>query len=245
MLAALPNELWLRSFSFLNEEDLFNLATVNRNFLSISSVDELWHPHCIRRWRGKQNVKRFVVKKKDDNVGKEQKVNDGRVGYITNLMQQYPSISNKSSPNSYFGSLVDAFSSLHRQRLSNNNANLPTPALNMGNMMHEPKYWKESWILAEIDSRRTDMTREELVYFKWQLVYNDQPSQMGLRQFNADGTYTSAYLGTTEWSLSNNHLMFAGMSLRVKKNTKTWGYVIGTKGQDPTIYYSVDTDEDA
>ena len=99
--------------------------------------------------------------------------------------------------------------------------------------------------MAEIDSRRTDMTREELVYFKWQLVYNDQPSQMGLRQFNADGTYTSAYLGTTEWSLSNNHLMFAGMSLRVKRDTKTWGYVIGTKGQDPTIYYSVDTDEDA
>eukprot|EP00970_Alexandrium_tamarense_P014979 scaffold4548_cov270-Alexandrium_tamarense.AAC.1 len=89
------------------------------------------------------------------------------------------------------------------------------PSLNMGSLMHEPSSWKEAYLMAEIDSRRQTMAREELVHFKWKLVYNGGPSRMGLRQFEANG-----------------------MSLAVERDENTWGWVIG-KGQR-TVYYSVE-----
>ena len=207
---SLPNELWIRSFAYLNEKDLFNLANVSRNFLSISSTDELWQVHCHRRWKGKQNVERFT--KKDYEGGG---VNDGR---LTCNIRQF-------------------------------STHMP-PAINTGNrfnvwqvekLIHEPKSWKESYILAEIDSRRKVITREELVYFKWKLIYDGSPSQMGLRQFSEDGTYWSPYMGTCEWQLNYKCLMFAGMALQVERNADTWGWVIG-RGER-TVYHSVECEE--
>ena len=59
--------------------------------------------------------------------------------------------------------------------------------------------WKEAYIMAEIDSKRTIFTPEELIYFQWQLIYNGTPSSTGLRHFNPDGTYDSPYMGTSAW----------------------------------------------
>ena len=203
---SLPNELWIRSFAYLNEKELFNLANVSRNFLSISSTDELWQVHCHRRWKGKQNVKRFT--KKDGEGGG---VNDGRVSTV--IMQQY------YHPRP-----------MHLQQ-----------AIMGAGSLHKPKSWKESWILAEIVSRRKFMTREELVYFKWKLIYDGSPSQMGLRQFSEDGTYWSPYMGTCEWHLHGQQLVFAGMILQVERNAVTWGWIIG-RGQR-TVYHSVECEE--
>ena len=209
---SLPNELWIRSFAYLNEKDLFNLANVSRNFLSISSTDELWQVHCYRRWKGKQNVKRFM--KKDAEIGRV--VNDGRLGsdvmQVINLLQ-YSTTINVGEGN------ISSHS----------------------NLIYKPKSWKESWILAEIDSRRTLMTREELVYFKWKLIYDGSPSQMGLRQFSEDGTYWSPYMGTCQWQLNYKCLMFAGMALQVERNADRWGWVIG-RGER-TVYHSVECEE--
>ena len=77
----LLNELWIRSFSYLSEKDLFALGQVSRNFLIISSTDDLWKPLCNRRWKGKQNIKRFVRKECEEGI------NDGRVTYCTDLMK--------------------------------------------------------------------------------------------------------------------------------------------------------------
>eukprot|EP00584_Thalassiosira_punctigera_P021585 CAMPEP_0172567406 /NCGR_PEP_ID=MMETSP1067-20121228/115812_1 /TAXON_ID=265564 ORGANISM="Thalassiosira punctigera, Strain Tpunct2005C2" /NCGR_SAMPLE_ID=MMETSP1067 /ASSEMBLY_ACC=CAM_ASM_000444 /LENGTH=56 /DNA_ID=CAMNT_0013358753 /DNA_START=39 /DNA_END=206 /DNA_ORIENTATION=- len=46
----LPNELWIRSFSYLDESDLFLLGCASRNFLTASSADSLWEECCRRRW---------------------------------------------------------------------------------------------------------------------------------------------------------------------------------------------------
>ena len=97
--------------------------------------------------------------------------------------------------------------------------------------------------MAEIDSKRRSMTPEELVHFKWQLIYDGSPSGLGLRQFDANGMYWSPYMGMCEWVLRDGdgqHLMFVGMSLLVERNEKTWGWIIG-EGQR-TVYYSVEVD---
>eukprot|EP00571_Detonula_confervacea_P002949 CAMPEP_0172314122 /NCGR_PEP_ID=MMETSP1058-20130122/21747_1 /TAXON_ID=83371 /ORGANISM="Detonula confervacea, Strain CCMP 353" /LENGTH=82 /DNA_ID=CAMNT_0013027905 /DNA_START=407 /DNA_END=652 /DNA_ORIENTATION=+ len=82
--------------------------------------------------------------------------------------------------------------------------------------------------MAEIDSQRTVMAREELIHFKWQLIYDGSPSQMGLRQFQENGRYWSPYMGMCEWvlrgQLGGQHLVFAGMTLLVERDLNTWGW---------------------
>ncbi len=92
--------------------------------------------------------------------------------------------------------------------------------------------------MAEIDSRRTVMAREELVHFRWNLLYEGKPSQLGLRKFNENGSYWSPYMGVCEWILHGRQLLFAGMALTVERDPRNWGWIIG-KGQR-TVYYSVD-----
>lgn len=94
--------------------------------------------------------------------------------------------------------------------------------------------------MAEMDSRRPCMTREELIHFKWQLIYDGSPSRMGLRQFDPNGTYWSPYMGMCQWVLSGTHLMFAGMSLFVERDVNSWGWVIGRNQR--TVYHSVAAD---
>ncbi|KAL3826240.1 hypothetical protein ACHAXA_006268 [Cyclostephanos tholiformis] len=210
--SALPNELWIRAFSYLDQRDLFALGNVSRNLLSASSADSLWEVACRRRWRGKHNVARFARKAKDGRTGGgvRDEENDRGTGRCSGALRRL---------------LLDD----------------PTrmPPLNVdGSVMHDPRSWKESYILAEIDSRRRFMSREELVSFRWQLIYDGSPSKMGLRKFNEDGTYWSPYMGLCTWILHGQRLIFAGLSLSVERDENTWGWIIG-RGQK-TTYYSVE-----
>ena len=182
----LLNDLWIRSFSYLSEKDLFALGQVSRDFLIISSTDDLWKPICNRRWKGKQNIKRFMRKEGEEGI------NDGRVTYCTDFIKQLYSGSSELPAQcvrhvpkfSTIEALIEGFF-------------IELPAINMGSLMHTPTSWKESYIMAEIDSKRTKISKEELVHFKWKLIYDGRPSVNGLRQFNADGTYHSPYMGLT------------------------------------------------
>lgn len=207
--AALPNEIWIRSFAYLDSHDTAIVGYVSTKFLSLSSADSLWETHCRRRWVGKQNVERFVCKSGREGDGREY---NGRVEYCMRLLSH--------------------FELTHM------------PPINMemaGLRMHEPISWKESYIMAEIDSRRILMTTEELVHFRWKLIYDGNPSQLGLRKFNENGTYWSPYMGICEWFLGDNRLSFAGMTLLVERDPITWGWVVG-RGQR-TEYFSVDEED--
>jgi len=115
------------------------------------------------------------------------------------------------------------------------------PPLNMASLMHKIKSWKESYIMAEMDSKRPYLSKEELVYFKWKLIYDGRPSNMGLRQFNADGTYHSPYMGVVNWGLEDNRFSFAGTSLKIERDANTWGWIIGKN--ERTMYRSVDEND--
>jgi len=97
---------------------------------------------------------------------------------------------------------------------------------------------KERLQCSLYDSKRPLITPAEIVYFTWKLYYNGEPSQMGLRNFNADGTYNSPYSGLCEWTLQDNHLVFMGVVLPVVRNPHNWGWIIGSGCR--TVYYSIE-----
>ena len=105
--------------------------------------------------------------------------------------------------------------------------------------------WKHKYARIVEDSHRTVLTREELCHFDWQLVYNGQPSRLGLRRFHENGIYYSPYAGPVEWRLQENRLHFMNMALPIQRNlgkhTGEWILGLGYT----SVYYSVEpTEED-
>ena len=103
--------------------------------------------------------------------------------------------------------------------------------------------WKQRYAWAAYDGQRQIISREEICYYSWRLIYNGCESKLGLRKFMEDGTYHSPYAGLCEWTLSdhNRRLVFMGMSLPIERDLETWGWVIG-KGS-ATAYFSVSGSE--
>lgn len=218
----------------------------------MSSVDSIWEDKCIKRWKGKQNVKRFLPKQTTqtqtfngrvtyyrDRILHHQR--DARFLWVTNndddAVLQF--MSGGVSPVFPLVNMAEYHAALSSHRILNTRGPL---FYNAQPFVHNSSTWKESYIMAEIDSRRTKMTPEEFIYFKWQLIYNGTPSSTGLRSFNADGTYESPYMGRCEWHLDEaGRLTFSGMqsvSLLAERDKDTWGWTVG-KGQN-IVYQSVD-----
>lgn len=209
----LPSEVWIKSLSYLDTNELLHSAAlVNVSFLLWSSDDSIWYEICRRRWDGKLNVDRFFVKH-DLSEERAQPLN---INSTNTREESVAGISSLRTEMTYCFQLIQQFGSAGA-----------VPPINMGSLMHQPSSWKESYFMAEMDSRRETISREELVLFRFQLLYNGTPSKMGLRQFNRDGYYDSPYMGRSEWILHGQHLLFAGMSLLVERDEKNWGWVIG------------------
>ena len=182
----LPNELWIRAFTYLDQKDLFLIANVNRNFLSLSSNNSIWKVLCYRRWADgiyggmkRFNVSRFA--RRDNCDDSEGELNDGRVEYCASLLRQFRRAQVQNASCKGFSNIV------HWDRI---------PPLNINESeRHEPKSWKESYIMAEIDSRRTVISRQELIQTQWRSAFCDG-------QFLEDGTFEDRNLGMNEWVIS-------------------------------------------
>jgi hypothetical protein len=225
---SLPNELWVKTLSYVDTNDLLHsVSLVSRSFLNLSSDDSIWYDICKRRWECKLNVYRFYVRDHAPELNQLASLN------ISNDAGEGQSVDGSTplkTHMTYCSELIRQFGDPKA-----------VPSLNMGSLMHEPASWKESYWMAELDSCRETISREELVYFKFQLIYMGNPSRLGLRKFNRDGFYDSPYMGRSEWILHGQHLLFAGMSLLVERDKKNWGWIIG-RGER-TEYLSVEVEE--
>jgi len=104
--------------------------------------------------------------------------------------------------------------------------------------------WKESHIIAILDSRRKTISKEEILHFQWKEIHNGRPGQMV--QFLEDGTYTSPVHGECRWVLYEGRMYFGQnmerngnnweWRLLVGRDANNWGWIIG-KGQE-TMYRS-------
>lgn len=229
-----PNEIWIRSFSYLEENHLVHsVALVDRLFFYLSSDDSIWHDICMMRWIRKLNVGRFFVT--SDSLEHSQRRVLKNACFAQDKGRERCNTDNcgnaRRTAMTYCYELIQQFGSPE-----------VLPPLNMGSLMHRPTSWKEAYWMAEMDSRRQIISREEIVYYRFRLEYMGQPSKMGLRQFSADGTYDSPYMGLCEWSLYRKHLLFAGMFLMVRRDKENWGWIIGEG--ERTVYFSVEETSD-
>jgi hypothetical protein len=247
LTSIIPNEVWINSFSYLSIDELIRtVGNVSKQFLALSSVDSIWEEKCKKRWKGKQNVRRFLPKQTTQT-----QTFNGRVNYYRDRMLHHQHNARARhrwaalrlmpggvSPIFPLVNMAEYHTALSDRILNTRRALI----YNAHPFVHNSLSWKESYIMAEIDSRRTILTPEEFIFFKWQLIYNGTPSSTGLRRFNPDGTYESPYMGRCEWHLDEaGRLTFSGMnvSLLAERNTDTWGWTVG-KGQNNIVYHSVD-----
>ena len=107
------------------------------------------------------------------------------------------------------------------------------------NSNHAAFSWKERYAWAEFDKYRSVLSRTELCHeFHWKLIYNGKESRLGLRKFDANGTFTSPYAGVVQWTFFENKLCFMGVLFPIERNPENWGWIIG-RGS-PTEYHSVE-----
>jgi hypothetical protein len=95
--------------------------------------------------------------------------------------------------------------------------------------------------MAEIDARRTVISREELIQLQWHSGHWSEG------QFNEDGTYLCVDLDKMfKWVLRGNMLTFMGMEFMVEKDASTWGWLIRRFIPYPNYpnYYDYDDDDD-
>ncbi|KAL3777735.1 hypothetical protein HJC23_005368 [Cyclotella cryptica] len=229
----IPNEIWIKSFSYLEANHLLHsVALVDRSFLDLSSDDSIWQDICMKRWMGKLNVQRFFVSNDSEYQQREGVISVGlAVAEEGGRVSADRSGDGRRTSMTYCYELIQQFGSPES-----------LPPLNMGSLMHRPISWKEAYWMAEMDSRRQTISREEVVYYRFRLEYMGQPSKMGVRQFNADGTCDSPYMGLCDWSLHRKHLLFAGMFLMAGRDKENWGWIIGEDKR--TVYFSVEEKSD-
>jgi len=102
--------------------------------------------------------------------------------------------------------------------------------------------WKAKFAFAELDSRRELISKEEVAYFRWQLVYDGVPSRLGLRHFKPGGVYESPYLGQSKWHLEGRAFVLnLDLKLTVERCQKDWSWIIGR--HERTEYRSIDVVE--
>lgn len=136
----LPNEIWIKALSYLDTTDLLSVGLVNRtSFLELSSDDSLWFEICKRRWKDKLNVSRFFV-------------SDGSAR-LDNRVQSSADEEDSSNRGSSSASFRTAMTYCYELIEQFGDAKA-APPLNMGSLIHPPTSWKESYWMAELDSRR-------------------------------------------------------------------------------------------
>lgn len=219
----LLDESWLCVLSFFGPKDLCRCARLDQKFRSLSNDDGLWRHLCRIRWKNKQWMPDDLFRNGDYSRHQlsvaECKSLLKRRGISFVLAREKPE-------------LVLAVRSSTPQVLSN------------GQSLPIPGKWKCSYAYAELDSTRVNITEDEVGYFRWQLIYHGQPSNMGLRHFQRNGTFVSPHFGATTWSLHSNgrYFVMQGVQpLEVERNPETWGWIIGAGSG--TEYRSVEVDE--
>lgn len=218
-LPSLLDENWACVMTSLTPLELCLAAGVSPKFRVLSNGDNLWRAHCLRRWKGKQRMPDDLFRNGDYSLL------DLTVSECKSLLERR---------DASCGHLCEKRELLHAVHSTN-------PRVIDGQPLPILGKWKTSYAYAEADSRRQIMTREEVSYFRWQLIYNGVPSTRGLRHFQKNGVFVSPHFGETSWTLDrrNNFVMMDMPPLQVRRNSANWGWIIGPG--TGTEYHSVET----
>mmetsp|Transcript_167863 Transcript_167863/g.533815 ORF Transcript_167863/g.533815 Transcript_167863/m.533815 type:complete len:232 (+) Transcript_167863:125-820(+) len=180
----LLDECWLRVLFCFSASELCAHARLSKRFHSLTNEDDLWIALCKLLWAGKQRVKNGELFRNGDYSLVRLSVPECK-SLLLRRGVDIAGITEKPE-------LLDVVQA-------------STPPL----WVRQPRppilvKWKTSFACAVEDSRRQEITEEEIAELRWQLVYHGQPSSLGLRNFQKGGVYMSPHLGETRWSLDVN-----------------------------------------
>lgn len=213
-LTDFPTEILLYICTYFDVKDLLNLSLVSSQFNAISSSNVLWKELARIHWKSKRIAFQLFHRLdyspiiKDLSIKEMKKILSARKTKYNHLIEK-----------NEFKELVLASTPLHSYKFN-----------------HYPK-WKASYAAAQLDSKRTKITKDELCSRKWIFKFTQWAIEGPdiLAQFHPNYTYTS--------DLFDRHLnwrFYAG-DIQVEQyptthcvRTSDWGWIIQN---EMVVYY--------
>ena len=198
----LPNEILRSIFRYLSPEDLSRTALVCKKWFN-TPVESLWKFWCQYRWKSKKNMKLELFQHANYSlVIKELSVKELK-SILTRRNVKYQHLIEKSE----FADLV-----------LKTTTKLAVPAHGK---------WKSSYINAELDSKRTAISKYELCSKKWNFRFKEwtreQPGMMA--RFNEDYTYTSDLMNANmRWRFYAGDVQVEQYPPLSPSRTADWGW---------------------
>ncbi|KAJ3209559.1 hypothetical protein HDU67_006120 [Dinochytrium kinnereticum] len=212
LISLLPDELSIKCMHYLTPRILSKSSMVSRRWRILSSDDSLWKPICQRRWATKKHI--------------EHKLHP-RVDY-TSLLD---SLTVKDMKEILRARKVDMKGITEKAEMKQLvKSTTPAESPRQANMRWSGK-WKASFIIAEKDAGRIDITKEELCSMKWmfRLEFADWPPNHVVKaQFNRDYSYESdmAFQGDRKmsWRFYMKDVQVEQYPPLKVSRTKDWGF---------------------
>lgn len=223
----LLGESWLLVFSFLTTPELCRAAELQAALRPLATQEDLWKQLCELRWRGKQFMPPDLFR-------------NGDYRGLQLTVAECKSLLRRREVNA---SLSGMEKSELLQAVHRSNPHVPGVG---PEPLPIPSKWKRSYVYAELDRKRPNITQQEVAHFRWQLIYHGRPSSMGYRHFQKNGLFVSPHFGETRWFLEQEGHLFTleGMApLQVHREPETWGWVLGASTS--TEYHSVEIESTA
>ncbi|CAE7454009.1 unnamed protein product, partial [Symbiodinium pilosum] len=155
-------EAWLKVLSYFSPADLCHLSPVHAKLHALASDEDTWKSQCTLRWRGKQWMKAGELFRNGDYTGLKLSVAECKSLLRRRGVNGLPHITEKA----------ELLHALHETNPHVAGARRKAATI--------PCKWKRSYAYAELDSKRSHITHDEVAHFRWRLVYHGRPSSMGL-----------------------------------------------------------------
>ena len=202
----LPPELLQVVFSYLDVQSLCRATQVCVAFRDNADVEYLWRDLCARRWRGKKLAVHEVSHKA--NLSHPAAAAALTVSELKSILRlrhvQVAGVLREK------GDLVAAV----RKSCPEVAFRIPLPTK-----------WKASYAAAELDSRRCEISMDELTSFPWKMYFKHSPTMMMVSRFTKDFRYHSMDHNFDWRFYSQEYIQIAQFPpLRISRVADDWGW---------------------
>ncbi|KAL2913710.1 hypothetical protein HK105_206726 [Polyrhizophydium stewartii] len=208
IVARLPPEMALRILGELPVEDVVRCLGVSRTWNKLARDDSIWRELCRKRWADKFNHPHELHVRVDyTNLARDLSVRE-----IKRILARRGITSAAKCVEK--GELVE---------LLKHTTPYGSPKVRLS-----PK-WLASYAVAELDSKRTEISVEELTSVEWRMrLAQGWPSHMSTSaRFYSDGTYDAAIFDRPmRWKFNNGRPQVAEYPPHHCTRTAEWGWIL-------------------
>ncbi|KAJ3098231.1 hypothetical protein HDU97_004183 [Phlyctochytrium planicorne] len=214
LISQLPDELSIKCLSFgLGPKALSRCSKVSRRWHLLATDDSLWKVQCRKRWAGKKHCPYRLHPSVDYTTLLDLLSVREMKEILTSRKVDLKGVTEKSE----IKDLV--------------RTTTPKKAPVQTNILW-PSKWKASFIVAELDSKRIELTKEELCSLNWtfKMLYSDWPEDHVVKaKFNRDYSYESDMLfgdRKMSWRFYLKDVQVEQYPPLKVYRTNDWGYIL-------------------